>query len=115
MVRKDPYKRISVADRIYEVLERKRQQEYAGAFRIPPMNAYCEQVLWDYALGKIGYLGKDVTEQMNAFARGELPKPAPNQSESSHWDALPPLEHSVKKPGSRHKAKPHPKGKASNE
>lgn len=53
MARKDPFKRISVSDRILEALEKKRQEEHRRDYKIPPMNAYCEKILWDYATGKL--------------------------------------------------------------
>jgi hypothetical protein len=52
MARKDPFKRISVADRILEALEKRRREEHEADYRVPPMNAFCERILWDYATGK---------------------------------------------------------------
>lgn len=53
MARKEPFKRISVADRIYAALNKKRLADSEGEFRPLPMNAYCERILWDFATGRI--------------------------------------------------------------
>lgn len=53
MARKEPFKRVSVADRIYDALDTKRLEESKDDFRPLPMNAYCEKILWDYAQGKL--------------------------------------------------------------
>ena len=64
MARKEPFKRIMVSDRIYDAVDRRRKADSEGEFRPLAMNAYCEKILWDYAQGKMGYLGKDVVDQM---------------------------------------------------
>lgn len=53
MARKEPFKRISVSDRIYEALDARRREETKDEFRPLPMNSYAEKILWDYAQGKL--------------------------------------------------------------
>lgn len=53
MARKEPFKRISVADRIYEAVDKRRREDYSKEFRPLAMNAYCEKILWDFARGEL--------------------------------------------------------------
>jgi len=90
MARKDPFRRFSVLERICLALERKRGEEFADKPRVPPLNAYVEDVLWDFATGKLNRGGlergaaADLTgvSKITGHARGAPPAPA----ESEHID-----------------------------
>lgn len=88
MVRKEPFKRISVADRIYEALDARRREETKDEFRPLPMNAYAEKILWDYAQGKLIRAGSsqvrgEVLSQVVGIS-GELVESPHEPGESSH-------------------------------
>jgi len=53
MARKNPFTRVMVDRRIYAAVAKVRELENAGQIRTASLNAYCEQILWDYAQGNL--------------------------------------------------------------
>lgn len=92
MARKDPFRRFSVLERICLALERKRGEEFADKPRMPPLNAYVEDVLWDFATGKLnrGEQGLRTAEGLPGVARitGHVRGAPPAPAESAHTDPL---------------------------
>lgn len=106
MPRKEPYRTIDVRRRILAVLEPLRLKESEGELRGFSVNAYCEKILWDYALGK---LVKKETPREDHSVSIKLPDPF----EPTEWDRLPIVP--SRKPNNRRPKRQPPGEKASNE
>lgn len=108
------FRPIRVANKIIHALEPKRLEAERKEFRQLAMNAYCEKILWDFAEGRIGYLGKDAVDEMRQMLDGTLKTPEDPMPGLSVWDRTPP-QSSRSKPEDRQKAKPPRKPKVSGE
>lgn len=58
MARKEPYSLVKVNRKIYDALKKRLVGDNSGHFKLPSMNAYIEQILWDYVQGNLAKLGR---------------------------------------------------------
>lgn len=73
-----------LSEKVIEVVERLRKEEARSLPREETRVGFIERVLWDYAKGRLGYIGKDVVIQMGEMvADGSKPRevrPDPNKA-----------------------------------
>lgn len=68
MARIEPFRTIAVRRRILDTLEPMRRKEASTRLRRYSVNEFCEDILWDYAQGKLVKAGETVTELVNPTA-----------------------------------------------
>lgn len=71
MPRKD-FHNVRIAKRIYEALEPLRKEYSKGTFKEVSMNGFCEQILWDYAQGRLIRREQSVGSRLSVDAQGEF-------------------------------------------
>lgn len=72
MARKFKFHQVLVDHRIYDMLNKKRLKDMDGEIHPLKMNAYCENILWDYARGKLIRQLQHAGQKLTVDAHGEM-------------------------------------------